>query len=131
MFRLIRCHQQFSFLLVGGSAFLVDSLVFWLLFTLAEVGIYIARIVAFSVAVLITWYGNRTFTFKARQKTKAKQQIIRAFVGALISLIPNLAVFAALVPFFPFGLLTYIPFCAGIIAGTVSNFILSDKFVFT
>ncbi len=130
MFRHLKSNRKLSFLVVGGAAFVADALSFWLFFSISNIDVHLARVLAFCVAVMVTWYGNRSFTFSTRKKLPAKQQIVRAFIGACCSLIPNLAVFTLLAPFFIEAPFIYIPFCAGIIAGTVSNFILSDKFIY-
>ena len=53
--------QLFWFSVSGWSGFLVDTLVLYIL--LAQFGPYVARLVSFLSAVIITWLINRKLTF--------------------------------------------------------------------
>lgn len=74
--------QSASFLVVGTIGFVVDAGLFFLLYRLAGLDILLARALAFSPAVLVTWLLNRTFTFgAARRKDKPAP---REFLGYVL-----------------------------------------------
>ncbi|MEG3755068.1 GtrA family protein [Psychromonas arctica] len=123
-------NKKVCFVLIGGVAFCIDTGVFSILFSLYGINIYIARIIAFIVAVCVTWYGNRCFTFKERNVLSVGKQISRAFFSAILSLLPNLIVFYFVSYYLYLPLSTAIAFILGTLAGTLSNFILSDKYIY-
>jgi putative flippase GtrA len=57
--------QTWRFLIVGTIGFIVDAGLLVLLMAAAGLGHYAARVVSFMVAVCVTWWLNRTFTFRA------------------------------------------------------------------
>lgn len=122
--------QFLQFLIVGGSAFLVDFGIFYIGLNYLDHNLYIVRSYSFFFAVLTTFYGNRRFTFKDRFHLSSKVQIPKAFTSALLSLIPNFAVFTVIVALFPSPIFHYFAFILGVVAGTFSNYILSDKYIF-
>ena len=66
--------KQFSrFLVIGGLGFLVDAGV---LFVLVSLGwdAYIARLFSFAVAVTVTWWGNRNWTFQDSRPQSAHKE---------------------------------------------------------
>ena len=123
-------NKKFCFLTIGAIAFCIDASVFWFLFDVMSIEMYCARMTAFTFAVLVTWYGNRTFTFQERKQLPIYKQLRRAFVSSLCSLLPNIAFFYLLTSVLPQPHFIHIAFIGGVIAGTISNFILSDKFVY-
>jgi putative flippase GtrA len=55
----------FRFAVIGGLGFIIDASV--LLFMMSNgLDAYTARILSFAVAVIATWWGNRTWTFRNR-----------------------------------------------------------------
>lgn len=122
--------QFLKFLIVGGSAFLVDLGIFYTGLNFTDHNLYLVRSYAFFFAVLVTFYGNRWFTFKDRFHLSSKVQIPKAFTSALLSLIPNFTVFTVIVALFPSAIFHYIAFILGVVAGTISNYFLSDKYIF-
>ncbi|MDN2663819.1 GtrA family protein [Psychromonas sp. 14N.309.X.WAT.B.A12] len=123
-------NKKLCFLTVGAIAFCIDASVFWFLFDVVSIEMYCSRITAFIFAVLVTWYGNRTFTFQERKQLPIYKQLRRAFVSSLCSLLPNITFFYLLTSVLPQPNFIHIAFIGGVIAGTISNFILSDKFVY-
>lgn len=122
--------QFLQFLAVGGSAFLVDFGIFYIGLNFFDHSLYVVRSYAFFFAVLVTFYGNRRFTFKDRFHLPSKVQIPKAFTSALLSLIPNFTVFTVIVALFPSPIFHYIAFVLGVVVGTISNYVLSDKYIF-
>lgn len=62
-----------KFLIAGTLGFLTDAGILWAATTKAEIDPYSARLMSFSVALLVTWALNSTFTFKSNQKRSKKQ----------------------------------------------------------
>lgn len=127
----MRLSVKFSFLLVGGFAFVVDASAYLLLTNVLFLLPLSARVVAFMIAVLVTCTGNRFLTFSKRKHITFYKQYGLALFAGLVSLLPNLTVFLALLFVFPnniaFELLAFI---CGTIAGIISNYMLSDRLVF-
>ena len=57
--------QSSRFVVVGTIGFLVDAGMLVLLMSAAGLGHYTGRVGSFLVAVVVTWWLNRTFTFRA------------------------------------------------------------------
>lgn len=120
-----------KFALVGGIGFVVDSVTFSIIYQNYELELLTVRIIAFILAVLTTWLGNRLFTFRDRTHIETITQMRRFFLSASLSALPNLLVFkvmSALLAETSWGV--YIAFVAGVGVGMVSNFLLSDRWVF-
>ncbi|PMJ95342.1 GtrA family protein [Vibrio sp. 10N.261.55.A7] len=130
MFRYFDLKRKLNFLLVGGFGFIVDFLTFEAFVQIFGLDIYLARVIAFLIAVIFTWIGNRTLTFSDRDESKNKHQLVKAIACACVSLIPNLGTFFILTLLFEQREMVYVAFCSGVLAGTVSNYLLSDRVVF-
>ncbi|WP_028109102.1 GtrA family protein [Ferrimonas futtsuensis] len=119
-----------KFALVGGTGFVVDMMVFTSLH-LAGLAPMEARGLAFLAAASTTWAGNRCFTFRDRSQGRAGRQWFRALTAALTSALPNFALFWLTLKLvgesWPGPQLALV---AGIAAGTVSNYLLSSRWVF-
>ncbi|GEM79144.1 GtrA family protein [Vibrio superstes] len=116
--------------MVGSLGFLIDSISFFLLFSLFEIDTIYARLVAFCVAASANWLGNRLFTFCKHNPNKLTQWL-RFMFSAGISAIPNLAVFvwlSTLLPSSDLGL--FIALACGALIGMGSNFLLSQHWVY-
>lgn len=78
-----------SFILVGGTGFLVDAGCLMLLFHGLDFGHYSSRLIAFAVAVTVTWILNRTYTFQAGRPRSIHTEYVKYFstqtIGALIN----------------------------------------------
>ncbi|BDY04507.1 GtrA family protein [Ferrimonas sp. YFM] len=119
-----------KFALVGSMGFGVDMTVFTSLH-LAGLAPMEARGLAFLAAASTTWAGNRCFTFSDRSQGRAGGQWFRALTAALMSALPNFALFWLILRLvgedWPGPQLALV---AGIAAGTVSNYLLSSRWVF-
>lgn len=62
-------HQLFRFLLVGGVGFVVDGSALLLLVHAGHVSPIWARIPSFLIAVTVTWWLHRNFTFGVARHT--------------------------------------------------------------
>ena len=83
------------FLIAGGSGFLVDAGVLWLMLNLTPAGPYLGRAVAILVAMGFTWFFNRTFTFGRSTRSIAAEGLRYGTVGVLTAL-NNYGLYAAL-----------------------------------
>ena len=119
------------FAFVGCVGFAVDAAVFSLLFELVGIPVFTARIFAFVCAATTTWAGNRVLTFRHRPQTSRLSQWKKFMVAACFSALPNLLVFKISLQllegeqFAP-----YVALVLGILAGMVSNYTLSSRWVF-
>ncbi|ELY1986437.1 GtrA family protein [Vibrio harveyi] len=120
-----------TFAMVGGVGFIVDTLIFMVLFQWAGVELMIARGLAFCVASTTTWLGNRCLTFSQSTKDRAFNQWQKFMLSASISALPNFAVFKVTTLLLGTqGTTVYIALVMGILAGMVSNYLLSMHWVF-
>ncbi|MBY7702166.1 GtrA family protein [Vibrio harveyi] len=117
--------------MVGGVGFIVDTLIFMVLFQWAGVELMMARGLAFCVAATTTWLGNRCLTFSQSTKDRAFNQWQKFMLSASISALPNFAVFKVTTLLLGTqGTTVYIALVMGILAGMVSNYLLSMHWVF-
>lgn len=120
-----------TFAMVGGVGFIVDTLIFMVLFQWAGVELMMARGLAFCVAATTTWLGNRCLTFSQSTKDRAFNQWQKFMLSASISALPNFAVFKVITLLLGTqGTTVYIALVMGILAGMVSNYLLSMHWVF-
>ncbi|MGR5124337.1 GtrA family protein [Vibrio harveyi] len=120
-----------TFAMVGGVGFIVDTLIFMVLFQWAGVELMIARGLAFCVAATTTWLGNRCLTFSESTKDRAFNQWQKFMLSASISALPNFAVFKVTTLLLGTqGTTVYIALVMGILAGMMSNYLLSMHWVF-
>ncbi|MCG9550407.1 GtrA family protein [Vibrio harveyi] len=120
-----------TFAMVGGVGFIVDTLIFMVLFQWAGVELMMARGLAFCIAATTTWLGNRCLTFSQSTKDRAFNQWQKFMLSASISALPNFAVFKVTTLLLGTqGTTVYIALVMGILAGMVSNYLLSMHWVF-
>lgn len=120
-----------KFAMVGGIGFVVDTLIFILLYQLLELDMMVARLLAFIVAATTTWLGNRIFTFSSQCTSNKLIQWQRFISVACFSAIPNFLVFKLIMSLIDsYFLGVYIALALGVFAGMVSNFLLSERWVF-
>jgi len=74
----------FRFLLVGGSGFLIDAGITYLLNSLG-VSPWLARIPAIALAMVFTWTANRQFTYEVKTGRTAGEAIRYATVAAAMA----------------------------------------------
>ncbi|WP_045422372.1 GtrA family protein [Vibrio jasicida] len=125
-------HKSIRFALVGGVGFIVDTLIFSLLFHWLGLELMLARWIAFLFAATTTWLGNRWLTFSQAEKTDPFAQWQKFMVSACISAVPNFAAFKGLTLMFGTqNYMVYIALVFGILVGMMSNYLLSTKWVFS
>lgn len=66
-------YKVMRFAVVGTVGFVTDAGLLWLATRKAGLDPYTARLVSFSIALIITWALNSTFTFKSREKRSKRQ----------------------------------------------------------
>ncbi|HWD50744.1 MAG TPA: GtrA family protein [Rhizomicrobium sp.] len=122
------------FAVVGGTGFIVNEAVLYLIHEVFAVEPYAAGVLAFAVTVTYTWMGNRFLTFrdKAAHGARAMLQEWVKFVGAnMIGFVVNYSTYIALITFAHPPLNNpYIALACGTLAGMLFNFTLSEKLVF-
>lgn len=121
----------FRFVIVGGIAFGVDAGVLTLLVKGTDVGLYLARVVSFSLAVSVAWYLHRLWTFdttsQARRGREYSAYIITQVIGALI----NLAVYVVCIERYQWmAQHPVLPLAIGSVAALIFNFVCAKKLVF-
>lgn len=122
--------QLFKFGLVGSIGFVVDAIIFSVLFYLLELPLMSARVPAFVVSATVTWYGNRVLTFASTDQNRARQWLT-FIAGASFSALPNFAVFKLCTLWLGTeGFQAMLALVAGIGVGMVSNYLISRKVVF-
>ncbi|WP_038880558.1 GtrA family protein [Vibrio jasicida] len=125
-------HKLIRFALVGGVGFIVDTLIFSLLFHWFGLELMLARGIAFLFAATTTWLGNRWLTFSQAEKTDPFAQWQKFMVSACISAVPNFAAFKGLTLMFGAqNYMVYVALVFGILVGMMSNYLLSTKWVFS
>jgi putative flippase GtrA len=87
--------KLFWFGVAGGTGFLVDAGLLTLLLQATTLGPLAARAIAISVAMLVTWLLNRTFTFGYSRHSLAIEAFRYGSV-CLTSALVNYALYAAL-----------------------------------
>lgn len=122
---------QLKFLLVGGVSFLIDLSLFIYLSQQLLWPLLTARLAAFSVALTLTWLGNRLFTFSHRNKVPKGQQFAMAIILACCAASVNLTVFYLLSELItPTGFTATFYLALGVLSGLVVNWLGSNYLVF-
>lgn len=122
-------HSLVRFTVVGGVGFLIEALLLTYFATVPSVGPIWGRFISFPLAVLATWWLNRTLTFKSTNDPG--REGMRYFLVQIFGALANLAVFISLVSHFPsLQGIPAVPLFMAAIVGLIVNFVLSKKFVF-
>jgi putative flippase GtrA len=128
-------HKMIKFAMVGAGGFVVDCAVFALLHYVIGLPLMSARIGSFIVAATTTWFGNRVLTFELKGQGSWSEKLIqwqKFMLSASISAIPNLLCFKLMTELLPaFTGAVFIAMAVGILVGMVSNYLLSQYWVFT
>ncbi|NOJ22590.1 GtrA family protein [Vibrio coralliilyticus] len=124
-------NKLWRFALVGGVGFIADASLFALLFYAIGLPILDSRIVAFLFAASVTWFGNRVFTFESRNPSGKFSQWVKFMGCAMFSALPNFGVFKLTTYYWGSeGVLAMFALALGVLAGMLSNFLLSHWWVF-
>lgn len=87
--------RLFSFAFAGGSGFVIDMSVLWLLLHFSPMGEFSARIVSIACAMLSNFLINRTFTFGSSGRSLVEEGARYSSVG-LVGAGLNYIIYAAL-----------------------------------
>lgn len=110
--------RLFSFAFAGGSGFVIDIGVLWLLLHLTPMGPFSARVISIACAMTSNFLINRTFTFGRSDRTLIEEGARYSSIG-LIGAGLNYVIYAALLLAIP----GFSPFWATFIAvGLVAVF---------
>ena len=122
--------RTLRFGLVGVIGFLVDA--GWLAVLLGTAGPYWGRLASFSIAVLVTWACNRSFTFADRKSGLSRVREFRRYFAAMLAGgAVNYVTYALIV--LAFGSTGWVPFiglAVGSLAGMAINLTLASLVVF-
>ena len=118
--------QQFiKFAMVGVLGFVTDLLIFYLLIFMNTESL-VARVCAFWCATMVTWLGNRFFTFAVYEFGWFKQLIRHLSVSHLFGMI-NISVFYYLSLIAPL----FWAFLVGTAIAMIGNYTFSKFWVFS
>jgi putative flippase GtrA len=120
--------KLFSFAFAGGSGFVIDMSVLWLLLNLTGMGPFSARVVSIAFAMTSNFLINRTFTFGGSGRTIVEEGARYSSIG-LIGAGLNYLIYAVLLLAIP----GFSPFWATFIAValvSVFSYFGYSRFVF-
>ena len=103
------------FFTVGTIGFLTDGGILQVGISLAHLSPLVARIPSFSIAVIVTWWLNRDFTFRTPEKS-FRESFPSYLLSNAVGLAINFGVYAAAV------LMHFMPFLALAVASIVAMF---------
>lgn len=124
--------EFFAFAWVGIVGFIVDATILTILVTVYDWSSYAARLISFSVAVWVTWFLNRHWTFRARSASGPHARYTKYFTIQAIGALINYGIFAACIytnqilasyPIIPLGI--------GSAVAMIFNFGMARMLVFT
>jgi len=130
-FRYLVEIEFLSFLLVGFSGFVIDTIFYFLVQYLLDLSHLIARALSFFIAASWNWYWNRVFTFMQAESPRYIRQWAQFLGMSLITFLFNWGTYFLLTTNVEyFDAHKYIAFVVGVIIGTGSNFAFSKYIVF-
>lgn len=120
-----------QFGLVGGTGFVLDSLVYFSLQLMLGLEHTVARAISFWPAVTWNWFWNRTVTFTDSDKSKKLSQWA-SFVGtSLWGFAVNFGSYKVMTTYIPFFMEhNFAAFVIGVLLGMGFNFMMARVFVF-
>jgi putative flippase GtrA len=129
-------NQIFWFIIAGTVGFIVDAGVLEFLVRYTDAGLFIGRIISFSIAVVVTWKLNRLFTFKQEAIAvigvkKALSEFFKYLLSSSLSIAINFSIYTFSI--FSFTLCREIPSLAvvlGSLGAMFVTFFMSKYWVF-
>jgi len=122
-----------AFIVVGAVGFVTDALVLTLLASVFGINVYLARVLSFVPATLVTWLLNRSWAFRATAApVDARQrEYLKYFVVQTGGVLINFAIFSLLLVLLP-ALKQYpvIPLAVGSAFGLIVNYTGARLWVF-
>ncbi|MCV6609403.1 MAG: glycosyltransferase family 2 protein [Amphritea sp.] len=123
--------EFFQFGFVGGTGFVIDTLIYFALQAFFGMGHNLARAISFWPAATWNWIWNRTITFTDREKSRHLTQWLSFLGTSLIGFAMNYGTYAVLtanVPFFE--TYKFLALVIGVLVGMGFNFMVARIFVF-
>lgn len=127
---MLKYNEFFRFCSVGAIGFLTDASVVALLL---ENGVshYTARALSFPVAVFVTWWLNRIWTFRKAERSEAGRQIVSYFTVQILGAAVNFIVYLAVLVFIvPTAVNAVFALAVGSAAGLIVNYLGARNHVF-
>jgi putative flippase GtrA len=122
-------HRFVRFSIVGGVGFVIEAILLTYFATVPGIGAIRGRAISFPIAVVTTWWLNRTLTFQS--KNNPHRESLLYFVVQMLGALANLGVFFALVSSSSsLRSIPVVPLFIAAIFGLFVNFTLSKKYVF-
>ncbi len=121
------------FAVIGALGFVVDASILTLLFNVLDYNLYIARLISFSMATLVTWLLNRLYTFHAHipvinSKSKEYGRYLAVQIGGALI---NLLVFVVVIALLPqLEKIAVIPLAIGALFGLLFNYTCTHYWVY-
>jgi putative flippase GtrA len=127
-----RVHQFAQFVVIGTAGFFIDSGVLWMGINWVGLGFYRGRLVSFLSSATITWYLNRSFTYRDRVTTaRSTDQWLRYLGFSVVGGLINYGVYCVFVGYSDFAAQhPTVAVAAGSIAGMLVNFSTYSLLVF-
>lgn len=123
-------HELLRFGVVGAVGFAVDGGILSGLMLLG-MGHYLARAFSFPVAVTVTWWLNRTWTFADSNKAEPGRQFKRYFALQVVGALSNFAVYlAVLTQIEPTWQNALLALAIGAVVGLAINFVGSKLLIY-
>lgn len=119
-----------KFSMVGLFVYVVDALLFWMLLNMTHATL-LSRVGSTAVAMTVSWWLNKTFTFSDTKSVNHQLQLAKFMVSQTPGALTNIAV--STMVYIEFGLFKENPFLSvalGSCAGLAVNFMMANQFVF-
>jgi len=130
-FKFPTASEFMQFGLVGGTGFIVDSLIYFALQLFFGLNHTMARAISFWPAVTWNWFWNRTVTFTHREKSRKLTQWISFVSTSFFGFAINFGSYKMLTEHVPFFMENqFAAFIIGVILGMGFNFMMARVFVF-
>ena len=121
-----------KFSIVGTIGLLVDLTVLYFLLYLVGTGPYLGRVGSFLSAATVTWFLNRSFTFRDAAPEAHGRQWLRFVAVNCLGAVVNYGTYVLVLAIgTASAILPGIGVAAGSLAGLAFNYSLSRRFVFT
>jgi dolichol-phosphate mannosyltransferase len=120
-----------KFGMVGISGIIVNTGILWILHKHYGITIFIASPIAIAVAVFNNFTWNNLFTWVERRKNfqnRYLHRLLKYYISTSLGAAINYGILVLF--FYLFGFNSILSNLIGIFVGMISNFILSDKWVF-
>ncbi|MBN0987870.1 glycosyltransferase [Amphritea pacifica] len=120
-----------QFGLVGGTGFVIDSLIYFALQAFFGLGHNFSRAISFWPAATWNWFWNRTITFTHREKSNHLRQWLSFLATSLAGFVMNFGTYTTLTSYVPFFIDNkFIALILGVLVGMGFNFMMARIFVF-